>query len=385
MTGAIFGLAFNTAMAVVMAIAFFALGHFDSRNRASNWFGVAFLLAALSFSGEYVLFGGWADASARLFIALTMLGCFVTLGYGLSKRYAVHLPALVLMAIFIAFTGLYLLILNMPRGDFIRQALYQAPYALLSLMGIAIIMRSGRRHMLDMLMIAVLAFAALTFVAKPMIAVWSGGIGEVPQDYVTTLYAAISMLSGGIAGLLIAMVCLALVVSDSAAVLIRKAERDEATGLLNQSGFEHHGIRLLSALNRDSCDTALILAAIDLPADTKVEEALGVPLGDAMRGIFGPDALIARISGLSFAILLPQTNLMGARRAAEVLRVRMAAGTIPLPSPAEVSIGIAEREPGHSLSDMLIRAQWALDEARRTGGNCVRLAARSAVARPYVA
>jgi hypothetical protein len=30
-----------------------------------------------------------------------------------------------------------------------------------------------------------------------------------------------------------------------------------------------------------------------------------------------------------------------------------------------------------------LRAQWALDEARRSGGNCVRLAARSALSAGY--
>lgn len=386
MTGAVFGLAINMAVAITMAIAFFAWGHVDIHNRAANWFGVAFLFAALSFAGEYVLHAALSDAGARMFIALTMVGCLLTIGHGLALRYDVSIPPLALVAGFIASCALYMIILDMPRGDFTRQLLYQTPYALFSLLGIFIVLRSSRRKLIDHLMIVVLAFAALSFAIKPFIAMWTGGVGELPKDYATTLYAAISMLTGGIAGLLIAMTCLALVISDSAAVLILKAERDSATGLLNQSGFEHHGMRLL-ANHKEEAEhpVTLVLASIELDADGLDQEMLGSPLADALMGIFGPEALIARISGLNFAILLPETNLLSARRQAEILRVRVAAKTIPLPAPADISIGIAEHEAGHSLSDMLIRGQWALKESRRAGGNCVRLAARSALATPHVA
>ena len=187
------------------------------------------------------------------------------------------------------------------------------------------------------------------------------------------------MSGSGIAALLVAMTCLALVISDTTARLVKSAERDAATGLLNQNGFEQHGARLVAALPHDAGhEIALALIAIG-----PVRGVPGRPFADALHGVFGPDALIARISETNFAVLMPQTNLFGARRQAEMLRARLAAGTIHLSMPARTSIGLAEHEPGDSLSDMAFRAQWALDEARRAGGNAIRRAARSALATGY--
>lgn len=384
MTGAVFVLAINMAIAMTMAIAFFAIGYVDTRNHMANWLGLAFVFATLSFAGEYVLHAGLSDAGARLFIALTLLGCLLIIGHALARRYEAELPVVGLVAIFLASTLLYVLILDLPRADPARQILYQAPYFLVTLLGVFIVLRSKKRHFLDRLLAAMLALAALTFAAKPIIAHFAGGVGEAPQDYAATLYAAISMSGSGIAALLVAMTCLALAISDTTARLVKSAERDAATGLLNQNGFEQHGARLVAALPHDAGhEIALALIAIEPAQGAPAPGLPGRPFADALHGVFGPDALIARISETNFAVLMPQTNLFGARRQAEMLRARLAAGTIHLPMPAGTSIGLAEHEPGDSLSDMVFRAQWALDEARRAGGNAIRLAARSALATGY--
>ncbi|WP_196260245.1 GGDEF domain-containing protein [Pelagibacterium limicola] len=378
MAGAVFVLALNISIASTMAIAFFAVGHFDTLNRAANWFGVAFLLAGVSFSAEYVLHVGFADAPARLVIALAMLGCFLAIGHGLARRYEASVPVGVVLALFAASATLHVLILDLPRGSFLRLALYQLPYVLLTLAGIVLVWRSGRRALLDLVLLGVLAFAALSFAAKPLIAGLAGGVGEAAQDYAVTLYALISQSSGGIAALLLAMTCLALVVSDSIARIVRSAERDQATGLLSRNGFERHGARLMISAQAGGQDVALVLFGIVPAAERLNEPQPDVAFAGALVGIFGPDALIARMGASDYAVLLPQTNLFGARRQAEVLRARFAAGTLPAAGGGAVSIGIAEREAGDSLSDIVRRTHWAYEEARRAGGGQVRLAARSA-------
>ncbi len=381
MTGTIFVLAINIAIATTMAIAFFAVGHFDIRNRAANWFGLAFVLAASSFAAEYVLHAGLSDGPARLFIALSMLGCFLMIGHGLTRRYEIGIPLAALAAIFLGAALVYWLILDMPRNDLWRQVLYQAPYWIVTHMGVYVVWRSGRRGALDIILMAVLTLTALSFALKPALAAMTGGVGADGQAYATTLYALISQASGAVAALLLAMTCLALIVSDSVTAIVRQAQRDSLTGLLNQSGFEHHGARLVSASSREaSHHSALLLIAIETADPGTPAEAIRGGFANALAGIFGPDALIARLSGLNFAVIMPQANLFGARRQAEMLRVRLAAGTLPIAGAAKASIGIAEQEAGDSLSDMLARAEWALEEARRAGGNCVRLAARSALA-----
>lgn len=376
MTGAVFVLAINMAIATTMAIAFFAVGYFDTNNRASNWLGVAFMLATLSFAGEYVLHAGLSDVGARMFIALTMLGCLLVIAHALARRYDAPLSALGLGMIFLASSVLYLLILGLPREDVWRQVLYQAPYGLVSLMGVVIVLRSPRRALLDRALALVLVLVALSFAAKPVVAHFTGGVGAVPQDYAVTLYALVSQSSGGVAALLLAMICLAMVLTDAAASLVRKSERDPVTGLLNLNGFEQHGSRLVAASLATQDELALVLFSFEGPPPNDYQP--GAALGAGLAGIFGPDALIARMSGFYFAAALPGTNLFSARRQAEILRARLAAGTLPIPASARAAIGIAEREAGDSLSDLLVRGQWAHKEARDAGGDCVRLAARAA-------
>lgn len=384
MTGAIFVLAINMAIAMTMAIAFFAVGYIDTRNRSANWLGLAFLFAAFSFSGEYVLHAGLSDAGARIFIALTLLCCLLIIAFALARRYEADVPTKGFAIAFVAATILYLVILDRPRADPLRQFLYQTPYFLVTLFGVVIVLRAKNRRFIDNLLAATLALTALSFAAKPVIAHFSGGVGETPQDYATTLYAAISMSASGITALLFAMTSLAMVLIDTSTRLVRSAERDAATGLLNESGFEQHGARHIATLPPDQGHAlVLTLVAIEPMLGGPTSAAPGRPLADALSGIFGPDALISRISGMQFAVLMPETNLFGARRLAELLRARLAAGTLPLAIPSVASVGLAEYEPGDSLPDMVFRAQWALDEARRSGGNTIRLAARSTLTTSY--
>lgn len=376
MTGAVFVIAINMVIATTMAAAFFAVGHFDANNRAAKWLGVAFVLAMLSFAGEYVLHTGLSDAGARLFIALAMLGCFLAIAHALARRYEAPLSPLGLGMIFLASSILYLLILELPREDMWRQVLYQTPYGLVSLMGAIMVSRSQRREPIDRVLFVMLVLVALSFAAKPVVAHFSGGVGAVGRDYATTLYALISQSSGAVVTLLLAMVCLAMVVSDAARSLVRKSERDPLTGLLNQNGFEQHGSRLVAVNPGAQNDLALVLFSFDGPhaRDDQSSPALSAALSD----IFGPGALVARMSGPYFAALLPGTNLFAARRHAEILRSRLAEGVLPIAAPVMAAIGIAEREPGDSLLDLLVRGQWAHREALDAGGDCVRLAARAA-------
>lgn len=376
MTGAVFVIAINMVIATTMAAAFFAVGYFDANNRAAKWLGVAFMLAMLSFAGEYVLHTGLSDAGARLFIALAMLGCFLAIAHGLAQRYEAPLSPLGLGMIFLASSILYLLILELPREDIWRQVLYQTPYGLVSLMGAIMVLRSQRREVIDRVLFVVLLLVTLNFATKPVVAHFSGGVGAVGQDYATTLYALISQSSSAVVTLLLSMVCLAIVVSDAALSLVRKSERDPLTGLLNQNGFEQHGSRLVAVAPGSQNDLALVLFSFDGPHAH--EDQPGPALGTALSAIFGPDALIARMSGLHFAVVLPGTNLFSARRHVEILRSRLAEGVLPIPAPVTAAIGIAEREVGDSLLDLLVRGQWAHREALDAGGDCVRLAARAA-------
>lgn len=374
MNSALFVLAINMSISVIMAAAFVGLGRFDRRNVTARWFALAFALSTLSSVGEMILQAGIAVSLSRMLIALSMLGTFILIGRGLALRYRVELPWTGLLAIFIASLLLYLLILEQPREDLTRQLLYQLPYALLSLLGAYVVWRGKQRRPLDIALAILLITMAVHFATKPLIANLIGGVGGRAEDYMTTLYGLFSQATGGVLALGFAMLLLAISITDSMAAIIKHTERDTETGLLNPRGFEDHATRLLA--QKSGGDMALVLFSLDAANPAPAFSAIPTGFAGMLETLFGTDALIARLGGLQFAVLLPDANLFAARAQAETLIGRLAATEPPAAPP---SIGITEREPGDSLPELIARSQWACQEARRAGGNCVRLAARAAL------
>jgi GGDEF domain-containing protein len=381
MTGALLVFWVIVALCTIQSGAFFALARFDPKNRGALWFSGAFAAAALSFLGEIVLTTGFYPGPTRMVIALAMVAMFVLVAYGLAIRYRVDLHPGGGWAIGTASALLYWLILDLPREDFVRQLLYQIPYALLSILSLSVIWRSRSKKRIDWLFIGLFFALALHFLAKPLLALWTGGVGATASGFSSTVYAGLSTASGAVLLLILATGGLAIMLSDTAGRLIQKADRDEETGLLNREGFSTHAERRALALaeteTTERVDLTLTLIAIKATAPS---HALALPLQE-MATLIGDhvseDALVGRMAGRDFAILSPQTNLMAARRTAEALRLAARERLSDPTQPLTLSIGITEREKGEVYADLLARALWALDEAEKAGGNCVRLAAHS--------
>ncbi len=381
MTGALLVFWVIVALCTIEAGAFFALARFDPKNRGALWFSWAFAAAAVSFLGEIVLTTGFYPGPTRMVIALAMVAMFVLVAYGLAIRYRVDLHLGGGWAIVTASALLYWLILDLPREDFVRQLLYQLPYALLSLLSLSVIWRATSKTAFDWLFIWLFLALAAHFLAKPFLALWVGGVGASAAGFSGTVYAGLSTASGAVLLLILATGGLALMLSDTAGRLIQKAERDAETGLLNRVGFTTHAERRALALAQtetsERTDLTLTLIALNLPAPQRTAippiKALAALIGDYVPR----DALVGRMADRDFAVLSPRTNLMAARQAAESLRVAAIESLSEPDRPITLSIGITEREKGEVYADMLARGLWALDEAEKAGGNCVRLAASS--------
>ena len=370
------------ALCVTVAIAFFALARLDPVNRAANWFSAAFVAAAISYGGEIALATGSPPSIARMVIAVSMAAMFILAVQGTARRYKVALPRAWALAAIACSTLWYFLILDMPRGDFLRQMLYQLPYAALSLAGAGVIFRSGARRWFDWLFIGLFAFLAFHFVAKPYLALWTGGVGEDPAHFAQTLYAGISAASSAVLLLILAAAGLSAMIADAALRIIRSAEHDPDTGLLNRSGFTAHAQRRALAIAeaerpREDCEAELSLTLVALDA-RNLPRGTGLPLANFVTLLWATmpkGALFGRMADDEFAILAPGA-LFAAREHAEALR-QAAADLVIADKPLTLSIGITEREPGDVYADLLARGLWALQEADRAGGNCIRLSARS--------
>jgi GGDEF domain-containing protein len=381
MTGALLVFWVIVALCTIKSGAFLALAHFDPKNRGALWFSGAFAAAAISFLGEIVLTTGIYPGPTRMVIALAMVAMFILVAYGLATRYRIDQHPGGGWAIAAASALLYWLILDLPREDFTRQFLYQIPYALLSLLSLSVIWRSRAKKTLDWLFIWLFLVLALHFMAKPFLALWTGGVGSTASDFSTTVYAGLSTASGAVLLLILSTSGLALMLSDSASRLIQKAERDAETGLLNREGFTTHAERRALALTETEAternDLTLTLIAIKAGAPSQASAMPLKAMAELIADHVSRDALVGRMADRDFAILSPQTNLMAARRSAEGLRLAASERLSAPDHPVTLSIGITEREKGEVYADLLARGLWALDEAERAGGNCVRLAARS--------
>ncbi|MDQ4080501.1 MAG: sensor domain-containing diguanylate cyclase, partial [Gemmatimonadota bacterium] len=163
------------------------------------------------------------------------------------------------------------------------------------------------------------------------------------------------------------------------------ARKDALTGLANRRTFDERLSTLLAESDRFERPVSLLLA--DLDHFKRVNDQHGHDAGDAVlrhaAQILGSALrtdidLCARYGGEEMAILLPQTDLAGAREVAERLRSLLGAQPVRLGDreiAVTASFGVATYPVTAPNRDALFpAADRALYEAKRGGRNCVRLA-----------
>jgi diguanylate cyclase (GGDEF)-like protein len=167
----------------------------------------------------------------------------------------------------------------------------------------------------------------------------------------------------------------------------RLASTDALTGLTNRRSFLEIAERELARSRRYGSPLALVL--VDLDHFKHVNDRFGHLAGDqvligaahALAGGLRDVDVIARHGGEEFAILLPQTELAGAREVAERSARKLAETTILVDSTEPVhvtaSMGVASTAGSRatSLDDLLRRADAALYAAKRAGRDRVEVAA----------
>ncbi len=160
----------------------------------------------------------------------------------------------------------------------------------------------------------------------------------------------------------------------------RHATTDELTGLYNrrwmQNLLRRHLLR--SSMNRQP----LTVLMVDVDRLKEFNAEFGRVAGD--HALFAvaqtlshnvrPGDAVARFGGGQFLVLLPDTDMAGARVAAERVRTAVAEGVIMmsdesiLPS-VTVSIGLAQMSPFSSPESLLAEAGSALERAKAGGRN----------------
>jgi diguanylate cyclase (GGDEF)-like protein len=160
------------------------------------------------------------------------------------------------------------------------------------------------------------------------------------------------------------------------------ATTDSLTGLVNRRAFFERTdtARLLATRLR----SPISLMMIDIDHFKKLNDRFGHATGDEALCLFADTVRLAlrdhdimgRLGGEEFALVLPGTDLEGAKHAAERLRTAVAAVVLPTSGnqyTMTVSIGVVVIDPHEHINSALARADHALYAAKSAGRDRVEV------------
>lgn len=375
MGGAGFLLAVNFALCLCFAVGFLVLSRLDPARAAPRWFAASFVFGMAYVLGEVALGFGIAPVPSQVAWGIALVLAMCCMVAGLAALYGIAFDRRWLVAVALLSVPLYFGLDLLPRDLFVRQVALQAPHALLQGVAAVMVWRAARRAgLLDKALAAVLALYTASTASKPVIAALAGGTGARPEDYVQSLYAAISQTTGGVVVIALGLLAMLIVFRDIATTTAVRAELDAETGYYTLRGFQN---RLASGMEGRAGPQAVIMVEIAGQDDSgALPQDAVTALREALEQHGPPRAVWARIGADRYAVFDPAANVLSARR-----MMQRVLETVQRPDVA-IAIGIAETEDGDVPAAVIRRCESALMRAWQAGGNCVRIAPRSHVAIP---
>jgi diguanylate cyclase (GGDEF)-like protein len=366
------------SVAGIFAVAFAVVAATNRTARGARWLAAGYGMGIVYVALEFLLTRQVDPTPVGIGIFLVFLLALSFALIGAAYHYRMQPPWSAMAAIWVVTILAVPVIFSLTYGSTLRLMLYQLPYfAMQSLLGL-VIWRSGRRQALDLLLVALQVLAAVIYIAKPFIAAMVG-TASAPQGYMATTYAAISQSGSVVTLMAIALVLLLVMMRDTTAEMIARSETDSLSSVLNRRGFEHHAeLALLHG------DTAVLVAA-DLDDFKKINDSFGHAAGDGVIAHFAAmlvdaapaGAIVGRIGGEEFAVLIPDALLSDGRLYAETVRTVFAAAQLPvlgIDRGFTASFGVAQHAAADTLFELSRRADAALYRAKASGRNRVSVA-----------
>lgn len=157
------------------------------------------------------------------------------------------------------------------------------------------------------------------------------------------------------------------------------ADHDSLTGLLNRRCFRVELDQQVAFSARYGGQGAVMI--IDIDGLKAVNDRLGHRAGDelirrisdVLRERVRATDIVARLSGDEFAVLMPQSDTMGALRLGEALRAQVADGASADPGEATISVGITMFDGRAGAEAVLASADQAMYRAKEEGRDRIAL------------
>jgi diguanylate cyclase (GGDEF)-like protein len=264
----------------------------------------------------------------------------------------------------------------------VRHVATAAIFAAICLVCARAVYRRGQRPDVSHHVTGVYFVAALALLAARMGMIASGAEPVDDIFHVTALSVGVYGLGG-----LLPVVCtigfLLMCSERSQRELEQSARLDYLTGIYNRGAIEELAAGMIASTQRHG--TPLALMVVDIDHFKRINDELGHAAGDKalaatvtmIHGLLRAGDLIGRLGGEEFLVLMPDTDAVQARTAAERMRARVEAAPVSflgIERPLTVSIGVAEyRVEDGGFGPLLLRADRALYVAKRSGRNQVQL------------
>ncbi|WP_055931143.1 GGDEF domain-containing protein [Sphingomonas sp. Leaf17] len=361
-----YALIVNASVALLFAVAFAVIRLSYPGQRQVIWYGTAYLIGMLTPLSELgVRFTAW-DSSFVASSYGTFLVSGLAMSIGLAATAGRPAPWRLVGAILAGGILARIVIWGGPRNDLGYELAYQAPFMATAALSMSIAIGAARRtgQRLWLAVAITFGFMLAHFVTKPFFA-HAFGSGTTAMAYSTSAYALFSQATGGVLIVMAGLFVLLVVVQAAMGQTISESETDPLTVVANRRGLARQAARMIAEMRRTDMPLALIF--FDLDHFKRINDTFGHAVGDAvlrafadtLRRTVSPSAVIARIGGEEFVVMLDRTTLRGAWQVAQAIRRTLPdlGGALPA---VTVSGGIADLQPGDTVETLLDRAdRWA--------------------------